>query len=293
MTRAEFEKRMLEIDNRLADREIPALLRAIHSWFEFMGKDKSLSSEPPDRSKGPYEWPNLSYRIEEWYEQHYPVHSVIHTDWGKRHFLIRGEVFAARMPLAMNAFGQLDVFDYLQDLSESVRDLLSEEEKTGLQETYNAFYTQASDIALCWTVLGRDGEQVLVHRLLDRGWADLRGTCESFMPNDPTAVLFSVQQAVEKFLKAFLAFHSPGLTEGELKGKYGHKVKTLLQDCAAIDDRFEQFLNQIDLLSYGTEVRYERQRLGKGEVIHRMDLAFAVCHAAAWLLLQEATPKSS
>ncbi len=71
------------------------------------------------------------------------------------------------------------------------------------------------------------------------------------MRNPPTdTVCFHSQQAAEKYLKGFLAFH------GKEAPKI-HGIEELLSMCSEIDNEFSKLLNiASDLSGYAVEVRY-------------------------------------
>ena len=63
-------------------------------------------------------------------------------------------------------------------------------------------------------------------------------------------VAFHCQQAVEKYLKAFL-IKETGILHG------GHYLMGLLQKCYKIDENFKEFVNEVSFLnSYYIETRY-------------------------------------
>jgi HEPN domain-containing protein len=163
-------------------------------------------------------------------------------------------------------------------------ELLSTNEKREIEKAFNAFFRQASDINLNMTVW-RSESPGLLTELLERGWADLRDAGTAFRPNDPTSVLFTIQQAAEKYLKALLVAHGIATTEEELRKKFGHDVSKLVTACLTICPRLERLEPHVQLLSYGANVRYERAQVNAGEVIARMNLAHAICHACATSLL--------
>lgn len=66
----------------------------------------------------------------------------------------------------------------------------------------------------------------------------------------PYSIFFHAQQAAEKYLKAFLAFH------GRLIPKT-HDLKRLVESCTEIDPAFAAFLTNTNSLSlFAVEIRY-------------------------------------
>jgi hypothetical protein len=289
MDRAEFERRMEEVDKQLAAQQCSAFVRPLLAWARLASPGEILGNEP-ELSSDPFVGNNLMCRIEEWYRTFFPVHSTtaaMRSGWGSRLFLIRGEVFRARIPLIFNARHRLDAFEYIDDLSDALRLALDENERSAIQDMFNHFYVQASDLNLCRTTHGAQHKPGIVGELIERGLADLRACCDAFAPNDPTAVMFSAQQAVEKYMKAFLVNNAPETTDTELRSKYGHGMAKLLSACELIDPVFSRVTPHIGKLAFGAEVRYQRATLGTKEVIDIVNLAYGVCHLIAKILLAQ------
>lgn len=81
---------------------------------------------------------------------------------------------------------------------------------------------------------------------------DLKVSKRELVHDDPVldAVCFHLQQAVEKYLKAFLAKFSPSI-------KKTHNLEFLLEECIQIDQSFDRFEEKFDGISEcGVEIRY-------------------------------------
>lgn len=66
----------------------------------------------------------------------------------------------------------------------------------------------------------------------------------------PYSICFHAQQAAEKYLKAFLAFHGQTIPKS-------HDVADLIRRCVAIDPSFAHLLEQAGALQlFGVEIRY-------------------------------------
>jgi HEPN domain len=296
MDESDFLQKMREVDSTLAARKVAALWRPIFAWFEITGL-KRFDPMPRDAAYPAFDGPNLFHEIEAWYGKHYPHHATFQGDWGSRWFIIRGEFYRARIPVVFNPTESLDPFEFMRELPAPLLELLSADEKREIWDTFNAFFRQASDINLNMTVW-RSESTGLLAELVERGWADLRDAGNAFRPSDPTSVLFTIQQAAEKYLKALLVAHGTATTEEKLRKEYGHDVCKLLSACLALCPRLAQLESHLDLLAYGPNVRYERADLGASDVIARMNLAYAICHTSAKSLLylrkgHEASSKSA
>jgi len=278
-----FLQRMREVDDILAARKVSALWRPIFAWYEFTGL-KKFYPLPWDANYPAYDGPNLFHEIQDWYGRHYHHHATIQTDWGNRWFLIRGEFFRARIPIVFNPTQPLDPFEFISDLPETFLALLSNHQKRELEDKFNAFFREASDINLNMTVW-RSESPGPVAEFLERGWADLRDAATAFRPNDPTSVLFTIQQAAEKYLKALLHAGGGNASKDELRRRYGHDVCKILNACLVFCPSLARLESQVQLLAYDANVRYVRARVSASDVVTRMDVAYAICHACAKALI--------
>lgn len=281
----EFESIMRQIDDELGKQGVPVFKRPLVAATKYPCKNKLIGNFEPDPRMGSYEGPNLFVSIDKWYKKYYPVHSVLPDRLHTRIVLLRGEPFRLRIPYVFNAFGKLKVFDYLEDVSPALLDLIDERQRLILQRRFDVFCRETSNILLCIAVT-KTAEKTLVPQLLKAGWADLKSCGGGFNRQDPGSTLFPAQQATEKYLKAYLLFRDDSVTEKDLKGKYGHKIEELLSACAAISAEFEQVLPDIDRLSFDQGVRYQRPNLTLHDIVDRIDLSHSICNLIASLLIK-------
>jgi HEPN domain-containing protein len=76
------------------------------------------------------------------------------------------------------------------------------------------------------------------------------GMCSS----SPYSICFHAQQAAEKYLKGFLAFHSQAIPKS-------HDIRDLINRCASIDTEFQTLLSCADALKpFGVEIRYQSSK---------------------------------
>ena len=67
----------------------------------------------------------------------------------------------------------------------------------------------------------------------------------------PYSICFHAQQAAEKYLKAFLAFHGQAAPKS-------HNIEDLIRRCAEIDTSFSALLGHAGALQFfGVEIRYQ------------------------------------
>jgi len=92
----------------------------------------------------------------------------------------------------------------------------------------------------------------LVNKWIKKAESDLLTAERELSFEDPItqAVCFHCQQAVEKYLKAFLVHHQIYFTKS-------HKIMELLELCATVDSSFIDRLQDADnLTDYAVEIRY-------------------------------------
>jgi HEPN domain-containing protein len=71
---------------------------------------------------------------------------------------------------------------------------------------------------------------------------------EEFLPTDTMA--FHCQQAVEKFLKAYIIFNNEKIL-------FTHNLADLVQICAKFDNSFESIIEKVETLTpFAVEIRY-------------------------------------
>ncbi len=90
--------------------------------------------------------------------------------------------------------------------------------------------------------------------------------------SDPYSICFHAQQAVEKILKAFLAFHQEQIPRS-------HDIGDLLTRCVKIDQSLANLMPLADVLQpFGVEIRYspskERATIECPKVWSALDLIF-------------------
>jgi HEPN domain-containing protein len=247
-----------------------------------MTGQRIFHSDPPNPNCGPFEGPNLHHEIEGWYGRHYPTQATFQGDWGVRWFHIGGEFYRARMPIIFNPTGRLDAFEYLEDLPRERANLLSDAEVQHTQLAFNGFFRQASDINLSLSSGCVHGD---VYKLLERSCSDLRASGSAFVVADPTAILFPIQQAAEKSLKALLIARGV-VADAEDATKFKHNIRKLMKRCAPVAPELDFLQPHAQLLSYDQSIRYERTRMETAAVLNRMGYSYAICAAVAKSLLR-------
>lgn len=97
----------------------------------------------------------------------------------------------------------------------------------------------------------------LVTQWIVKGDHDL-GTAKityAYIPEFLDTITFHCQQSIEKYIKAFLIFHSKNF-------KYTHDLVYLIEISLTIDHGFESFIDSlIEIQSYAVEVRYPNETI--------------------------------
>ena len=285
MTKEEFLRIIETLDLQLGNEGVQAIARPLLACARFPCSNKLVGSYPEDPALGQYEGPNLQYRIHEWYREHYGRLTRLPGIWQERLVVIRGQLFKMNIPMIFNASNALNAFEYIPEMPAEFRGMLSPTEGEEIQKLFNVFYQQASDTALCLTLVRRCADKASCFSLLSAGWSDLATCGKAFVPQDPGASLFPAQQATEKYLKAMLLFNDSGLSDDALRRKYGHRIALLAEECSKIDARLSQFLPYAHMLNFGQEVRYRRPHLKLVEIVDRVNLSHGTCHLVALSLL--------
>ncbi len=291
MDHNEFEVVIAATDTGFAAEKMPAKLRPMFAWMKLTGCHFYGGMRPRPESPA-FEGENLYFKIEEWYGKVYPDHSTVQVDWGHRWFIIRGEYYRARIPVIFNPTMPIDPFEHLEGFTAGLRSLLKPQEEAEIIQVFNVFLLQSHDINHCliYYVFRRDVS--LERNLLDRGWSDLVVAGKSFQVADPTASLFTIQQAAEKYLKALLVKDRVVETEKQLSRQFGHSIEKLLKACQVQAPMLNCFTADIHALGYGPDVRYHRPQFSAMEVIGRFNLAFAICYRVAqWFLVKQRSAK--
>ena len=285
MTEREFLRIIETVDLQLGNEGVQAIARPLWACVRFPCPNKLIGSYPEDPSFGPYEGPNLQYRIHEWYQEHYGTLTTLPKTRQQRLILVRGQLFKINIPMVFNAFNTLNVFEHIPEMPAEFREMLTPADREEIQQSFNVFYRQTSDTELCRIRVRGCADKTSCYSLLCAGWSDLTTCGQAFSPQDPGASLFPAQQATEKYLKAMLLFSDPGLSDDALKRKYGHKIARLAEECSKIDVRLSQFLPHAHMLDFGQEVRYKRPHLELVEIVDRVNLSHGTCHLVALSLL--------
>lgn len=285
MTKEEFDNLMNEVDRAMAARGISAFGRMGFALKEIDPSLKeSFPGAPVDPRLGPYEGNNLCHAVSAWYEKHYSTQVTI-GKFGQRPIVIRAEVFTIVIPTIFNPQKEIPVRKHLAEMSDHLWAILDEGEKGAAQTKFNRMFWQVSDLHL----LGVSMKEMpspnvdLALDLVSRGLTDLTSATHTFLSADPHAIVWDCQQAVEKYLKAFLTIIDEKLDEARLK-KLGHDNVKLLEEAALRHEAFEQVKPDIQHVNFGPQDRYEVREMSREEGVDVVDLSFKISALVAEVL---------
>ena len=287
MSEGEFLRRMAEIDKELAAKGKSILARCWLAAFEFGWKEKIVfPHKPRDPAIGQYEGVNLLWAIEDWYMKHYGPQLMV-GNFGKRLMIIRAHVYEVNVPAIFNPRQEIPAFDHIVDFEKPLAGLITGSERQEIQARFNRMFNEGSRLAFLSISLQRlNGHNVaLAGEYLTRGLTDLHAAVSSYIRSDPGANLFSAQQAVEKFLKAYLTLQDASLDDSALRSAFGHSIKKLLNEAAKREVAFAQIQPHITKMNITPASRYHPKKLMAAEAVAVIDLAYAICDFVAQVLL--------
>ena len=286
-----FHKLMLDIDKELAEKEIPAFDRIVVAYGKIRGPGSYEINQDIDPTRGPYEGNNILFAIEDWYTNYYPSESIHAKPFGKRPILIRSEPFMMKLPMILNADPKtISAIKYIEGITENILQILDEAEKRDLQDKFNMYFKQASNLALLCVQIQYDlnnPNEKLIQELIFSGCGDLNSAARSIIRCEPGAYMWCIQQSVEKFFKAYLSFIDPIMSEAILKQRFGHNLEKIILGACDSCDAFKQVLPYIKQVNISPDIRYKPSLLSNSQAIKKIDLAYSICDLVVCVLLEQ------
>jgi hypothetical protein len=286
-----FHKLMVETDKVLAKKEIPAAIRVFFAYGKIRGPGSYEMNQEIDPAYGPYEGSNLLLSIQNWYKKYYPPTSIYVKPFGKRPVLIRGEIFLLNLPPAFNIDPEtIPVSKNIEGITEGLLQILDNTEIRELQKRFNLYFMQASRLAF-FHLKVRDGldspNKKLVLDLVFSAYGELNSAGRSIIQGEPSAYIWCIQQSVEKFFKAYLAFAKPEITAEDLRKKFGHNLQKLVKETCIHCEAFKQVLPHIELVDISPDMRYKPPKLTLAEAIEKIDTAHNICDLIVRVFLSQ------
>lgn len=291
MNAEDFHKLMVDIDRALARKEIPAAARVLFAYGQIRGPGSYEINTEVDPAYGPYEGNNLFSSIEDWYKKYYPAKSINVKPFGKRPILIRSELFTLNLPTAFNINPEkIPVSKNIEGITEGLLEILDNTEMRELQNRFNLYFMQASRLALFSLKVCDDLDTTnkkLVQDLVFSAYGELNSVSRSIIQGEPSAYIWCIQQSVEKFFKAYLAFVKPEITAENLRREFGHNLQKLVEECCIYCETFKQVLPHIGLVDISPDMRYKLPKLTLREAIEKVNIAHNICDLIVRVFLNQ------
>jgi len=112
----ELNKKLEQIDNQIAQKNVPLLRRPFDTFGILCPNGGVLLSPRRDHLFADFEGPNLFRKINEWYDQRYGDKMLLHPKIGEKPFKLRGHVYYTRYPVV---YGRVlrDILKYVPALT--------------------------------------------------------------------------------------------------------------------------------------------------------------------------------
>jgi len=195
-------------------------------------------------------------------------------------------------------FTHPNILNDIEDLTDELARSLKEE---GIESIINAFnlghetfisFASLEDHVL--SVLSKNYSSSLPEtavNFLNRGIANIHGAVATLKyTKDAQSVAFPSQQAVEMFLKAYIAQSKPELNEAGFK-KYGHVLKSILQKI--IEDEqtaeFQDIKSSVQKVDMNINHRYKPIAYPDQKAIETIDSMLKSCHFISEKILSKVT----
>lgn len=291
MDEQQFDRLMRTVDDELSQKSTPILGRIFMAYGKLTGQGTEKVVAPGgsyDPNIGQHEGVNLLNVISDWYAKMYPKQATVPERFGQRPILIKGQVFPVNIPLIFNPKEEISVFEHINDLSERLVTRLTNEEKNKIQRSFNVMFTQETILSLASLRIKEYTWSNVTSALqfIQRGHTDLLTTCESFLTSDGSAIIWGMNQAVEKYLKAFLLLCDDSLNPDLVRKKHGHNIEKLLNTAASHNSTFKKILEKGIDFSEGTSVRYQKTEIPPYQQVEKVNAAFHVCYTVGLIILE-------
>jgi HEPN domain-containing protein len=278
MDRTEFLRLIEETDQRLIQRNIPVHARLLAAFREMAGTYEGpilgYGAEPknfPD-----FVGPNLIEEISIWYKARYGDAYNAPTDLGRIPFLVRGQVYTARIPLA---FGQplAEPLNLIEDMTEDMKRSLTPQEIGRYAELWARGYELVYEAEDVFDQGELPGYEPAAAELIRKALEDRDDAVDCLRGPHPKTNIscFHSQQHAEKMMKAVLIANA-GMTTATVK-KIGHKLKDILAECLKVSSIFTGIQNDVALLAnIPMDIRYEMAAVDRSVAVETYFAALRV-----------------
>jgi hypothetical protein len=255
----EFLRLIEKTDEELARQSRPLHVRPFAAFTEiardYQGPVCGYGIDPRDFPE--YVGPNLMGRIHEWYRKRYGDRVNVPSTLGRVPFLIRGQVFTARIQLAYGQ-PQVNPLEFVDKMTDDMKRALTRQELKHYAERWVMGYELIYEIV---DLLGSgDLSQFTpeVAELIRKAIEDRDDAVECLQGTHPRTNIscFHSQQYAEKMMKTVLIAKA-GMSQTTMK-KIGHRINDLLVKCLKVTSAFTNVQTDAALLAnIPMGIRYE------------------------------------
>jgi HEPN domain-containing protein len=263
-----------KIDEDLAGRKVRLLMRPFEAFDALSPGGGVLIAPSREDYFDEFEGPNLFKKISDWYEKRYGEEMYVNPKIGEKPFRLRGHVYYFKYPVVYGTV-EINIFKCIQNITPELARSLSPQELDDVKKEFESGYNAYNSIG----ILDNPGSffKKEAKELIDRGLSDIYG-CVSVLKEtkDSQLPVFIAQQAVEKFLKAFLV-QSGRKNINEVKA-YSHRILEAFEECVRADARFQSIRTHIDKLNLkDMSIRYVKTGHTEDDALEVIDSMLQAC----------------
>jgi HEPN domain-containing protein len=261
-------------DEDLAQRKIKLLMRPFEAFDALSPGGGVLIAPSREDYFDEFEGPNLFKKISDWYEKRYGEEMYINPKIGEKPFRLRGHVYYFKYPVVYGTV-EVNIFRCIENITPELANSLSSQELEHVKKEFETGYNAYNSIAS----LDNPGSffKKEAKELIDRGLSDIHG-CVTILKEtkDSQLPIFIAQQAVEKFLKAFLV--QSGIKNIKEVKTYSHRILDAFEECVKADTKLQTIRNQIERLNLkDMSIRYVKTGHTEDDAIDAIDSMLQAC----------------
>ncbi|MDQ3711044.1 MAG: hypothetical protein M3388_02305 [Acidobacteriota bacterium] len=257
----DFQKLMQSVDEELFKKGMPIYIRPIEASSLISARfGLTIISLPFKQvaTEGSYIGSDLCIRIKQWFTDKYGEKLKIDPTW-KMAILIRGDAFRVRLPLIAGT-PKIDIFDLVDDLTETYRKSLNQEEINLIITQFNIGQRAKCEL-----------DSLINNTLIKQAKGDIEASVYHLFTTPPQYGLskWASLQATEKVIKTFIQ-------EKVGSYKYGHDLDKQAEDAQSVglNPISRNNLTSIQCLS---GVRYGKIVVNLVEAIQAHQASLEVC----------------
>lgn len=263
-----------KIDEDLGGRKVRLLMRPFEAFDALSPGGGVLIAPSREDYFDEFEGPNLFKKISDWYEKRYGEEMYLNPKIGEKPFRLRGHVYYFKYPVDYGTV-EVNIFKCIQNITPELARSLSPQELEDVKKEFEKGYKAYSSIGVLDKPIPFFKKEA--RELVDRGLSDIYG-CVSVLKEtkDSQLPVFIAQQAVEKFLKAFLV-QSGRKNVSEVKA-YSHWILDAFEECLKADTRLQSIRTHIEKLNLkDMSIRYVKTGHTEDDAIEAIDSMLQAC----------------